>query len=104
MMLQVLSDSARRTQYDAARSTLHSGPRAAAGNGGGGGGGPCGAATQSEDAFEAAFKKWWERAGAQWAPVPRPFPDLPCYFLHLPQPAWLPGCLSALHRFAALLP
>lgn len=65
MFGQVLSDGSRRAQYDAARSTLQS-PRATGGNGDDSSscGAPFGAA-ESEDAFEAAFQKWWERAGAQ---------------------------------------
>lgn len=62
-MGQVLSDTARRTQYDAARSAMPSGPRAATG-GSGRSTGPFGA-TEADDAFERAFKKWWERGGAE---------------------------------------
>ena len=56
--LQVLRDTGRRAQYDAARSAAPDGPR---------GGFPSGVYQPgvSEDAFEAAFRRWWEKAGAE---------------------------------------
>ena len=56
--LQVLRDTGRRAQYDAARSATPDGPR---------GGFPSGVYQPgvSEDAFEAAFRRWWEKAGAE---------------------------------------
>lgn len=54
---QVLRDTSRRAQYDAARSTAATGPR-----------GFSGGVYQpgvSEAAFEAAFRRWWEKAGAE---------------------------------------
>lgn len=54
---QVLRDTSRRAQYDAARSATAAGPR----------GFPRGVYQPgvSEDAFEAAFRRWWEKAGAE---------------------------------------
>jgi curved DNA-binding protein CbpA len=54
---QVLRDTGRRAQYDAARSATAAGPR----------GFPGGVYQPgvSDDAFEAAFRRWWEKAGAE---------------------------------------
>lgn len=66
----VLKDKSRRRQYDAARSVF---PQQAPVKGSSafhgsdfGASAPSSTDTASEDAFEATFKRWWERAGADW--------------------------------------
>lgn len=64
----VLKDKPRRRQYDAARSVL---PRQPPARGPAFHGSDFGASASrstdnaSEDAFEATFKRWWERGGAE---------------------------------------
>lgn len=57
LLSQVLRDTSRRAQYDAARSAASRSPS----------GFPGGIYQPgvSEDAFEAAFRRWWEKAGAE---------------------------------------
>lgn len=84
-MLQVLKDPGRRRQYDAARQAASSGPIPGSGFGsdggygsgsggfgtasGGGGGGNNGFGGfqpgVENEAFEEAFRKWWEKAGGK---------------------------------------
>ncbi len=58
--LQVLRDTSRRAQYDAARNASSFSGSSAWGFPGG-----VYQPGVSEDAFEAAFRRWWEKAGAE---------------------------------------